>query len=135
LPVRYAIDGDEVVLGVQVKSVADKSTNGNVVACQADGVETNGTEWSVTVIGVARHLTAPEDMRRSEALLVPLWSKGTSRRFVAISTDHMTGRRTVEHGDAAGGRGRDYRRPRHSPPGCSVKPDVDFGDAIGLDAA
>jgi nitroimidazol reductase NimA-like FMN-containing flavoprotein (pyridoxamine 5'-phosphate oxidase superfamily) len=99
LPVRYAIDGDDVVMCVLVGSVADKATNGNVVAFQADGVETNGTEWSVTVIGVARRLTAPDDTRRSEALLVPLWSKGASRRFVAISTDHVTGRRTVEDHD------------------------------------
>jgi hypothetical protein len=100
LPVRYAIDRDEVVVCVQVGSVADKATNGNVVAFQADGVETNGTEWSVTVIGLGRHLTAPDDMRRSEALLIPLWSKGASRRFVAISTDHVTGRRTVDDRDS-----------------------------------
>jgi nitroimidazol reductase NimA-like FMN-containing flavoprotein (pyridoxamine 5'-phosphate oxidase superfamily) len=106
LPVRYAIDGDEVLVSVQVGSVADKATNSNVVAFQADGTEANGAEWSVTVIGVGRHLTTPDDMRRSEALLVPLWSKGASRRFVAISTDHVTGRRTVEEcvGDVPGPR-------------------------------
>jgi hypothetical protein len=42
LPVRYAIEGDEVLVCVQVGSVADKATNGNVVAFQADGVEPNG---------------------------------------------------------------------------------------------
>jgi nitroimidazol reductase NimA-like FMN-containing flavoprotein (pyridoxamine 5'-phosphate oxidase superfamily) len=96
LPVRYAIDADNVVLCVQVGTVADRATNDNVVAFQADGVETSGMEWSVTVIGVARHLRAPDETRRAETLRLPRWSKDTSPRFVALATEHTTGRRTVD---------------------------------------
>jgi nitroimidazol reductase NimA-like FMN-containing flavoprotein (pyridoxamine 5'-phosphate oxidase superfamily) len=96
LPVRFAIDTDHVVVCVQVGSVADKATDGNVVAFQADGNEMSGAEWSVTVIGVARHLSAPGEALWAETLPLPRWSKDSSRLFVAISTDHATGRRTVD---------------------------------------
>jgi nitroimidazol reductase NimA-like FMN-containing flavoprotein (pyridoxamine 5'-phosphate oxidase superfamily) len=96
MPVRFVIDADTVLLCVQPGTVADKATDGTVVAFQADGVSANGAEWSVTVIGVARHLITADELDRAEAFPLPRWSKGMSPQFVAISTDYITGRRTVD---------------------------------------
>ena len=93
LPVRFGLVGDQVVLCVAVGGTLDRATRDVVVAFEADGSGVYG-EWSVSVIGVARELTNVDALKRAEELTLPTWS-AREYRFVAISTDHISGRRVV----------------------------------------
>jgi len=93
LPVRYAVDGEQVVLCVGVGSTLDQATRQAVVAFEIDGSDLGG-EWSVSIVGVARPITDTDESARAEALPLPRWWLGRPHRFVSISTEHMTGRRS-----------------------------------------
>jgi nitroimidazol reductase NimA-like FMN-containing flavoprotein (pyridoxamine 5'-phosphate oxidase superfamily) len=92
LPVRFALESDRIVLCIAAGSTLDRATQGAVVAFEADESGADG-EWSVMVTGVARVLTQVAELKRAEALALPHWSNGGSR-FIAISTDHISGRRS-----------------------------------------
>ena len=92
LPVRYAVDGERVVLCVGVGSTLDQATHDAVVAFEVDGSDLDG-EWSVSVVGIARPVAAGDDTARAEALPLPRWWLGRPHRFVSVSTEHTTGRR------------------------------------------
>lgn len=94
LPVEFGLVGEEVVLCLGVGSTLDKATRDVVVAFEADGSFPDG-EWSVTLVGVTRELTDPFELQRAEALTLPTWSNN-GHRFVAISTDHISGRRAAD---------------------------------------
>ena len=93
LPVRYAVDGDQVVLCVGVGSTLDQATRHAVVAFEIDGSDLGG-EWSVSVVGVARPIMDADEFARAETLGLPRWWLDRPHRFVSISTEHMTGRRS-----------------------------------------
>jgi hypothetical protein len=92
LPVRFALEGDRIVLCVAAGGTLDRATQGAVVAFEADESNADG-EWSVMVTGIARVLTLASELTRAEALALPHWSNH-GNRFVAISTDHISGRRS-----------------------------------------
>jgi hypothetical protein len=92
LPVRYALDGDTVVLCVGVGSTLDRATRHAVVAFEVDGSDL-GAEWSVSVVGVARPVPEGDESAHAETLPLPRWWLGRPHRFVSVSTDQMTGRR------------------------------------------
>jgi hypothetical protein len=93
LPVRFGLESDRIVLSIVAGSTLDRATHDAVVAFEADESNADG-EWSVMVTGVARVLTQVADLKRAEALALPHWSNGANR-FVAISTDHISGRRSL----------------------------------------
>jgi len=92
LPVRFALESDRIVLCIAVGSTLDRATNDAVVAFETDE-SGDESEWSVMVTGVARVITRVSELRRAEELALPHWSNG-GNRFVAISTDHISGRRS-----------------------------------------
>jgi hypothetical protein len=92
LPVRFAIDDERVVFCVGQGSTLDQATRDAVVAFEADGSEV-GRDWSVSLVGIARHLLSDIDVLRAEALPLPRWWFDRPPRFVAVSTEHLTGRR------------------------------------------
>jgi nitroimidazol reductase NimA-like FMN-containing flavoprotein (pyridoxamine 5'-phosphate oxidase superfamily) len=96
LPVRFVLDVGRVVLCVGEGTVLERATDENVVSLQTDGVDpTSGAEWSVSVIGVARHLSSASDVAASARLPLPRWSSELTPCFVAISADQVSGRRTM----------------------------------------
>jgi len=92
LPVRYALDSDRVVLCVGVGSTLDQATHDAVVAFEVDGSDLGG-DWSVSIVGVARPIPDGDESDRAEVLPLPRWWLGRPHRFIAVSTEHMTGRR------------------------------------------
>ena len=94
LPVRYALADERVLMRVSVDSALDRATNGTVVAFQADGSDAQSApEWSVSVVGTARHLDDPDPEVIVAVRSLPLWAPDLPSRLVAISTDRVTGRR------------------------------------------
>lgn len=96
LPVRFVLDNDRIVLAAGVGTALDRGTDGYVVAFQTDGIdEATQSEWSVGVVGVANHLTNAQDLERAMAFALPRWGAGEPRQFVALSTDQISGRRSL----------------------------------------
>jgi len=101
LPVHFVLDVERIVVCVGADSVLAKATKDAVVAFEADGCAEDdpgsglGHEWSVSLIGVARHAAAPDELSYLESLGLRLWSEGSPHRFVTISTEHVAGRRTT----------------------------------------
>jgi len=95
LPVRFMLDVDRVVISVGIGSALESATDGTVVAFQADGVDHEpDEEWSVSVVGTAHHLDTHAGAA-AESRLLPRWRPDLPSRLVAITTDRLTGRRTV----------------------------------------
>ena len=93
-PVRFVLDDDRVVFSAGAGTILARATDGNVVAFEADRIDPNtGEEWSVSVIGVAQHLTDPGDLARATVLPLPRSSQGPPPVFVAIGIERVTGRR------------------------------------------
>jgi uncharacterized protein len=101
LPVRFALNVDRVVMSVSIGSALDRATDGTVVAFQAEGVEQwPEREWSVCAIGTAHHLEEGLDAVRTAAHRLRAWAPELPARLVAISTERLTGRRTLPAGGA-----------------------------------
>ena len=99
LPVRFSLAVDRVVLSASVGSALDRATDGTVVAFQADGTDTDPRrEWSVSVVGTARHLDEPDAEIADAVRALPRWAPDLPSRLVTISTDRVTGRRTPTSG-------------------------------------
>ncbi len=100
LPVHFVLDVERVVVGVGANSALAKATNDAVVAFEADGFADDdrgvgtGHEWSVSLIGVARHAMAADELAYLESLGLQVWGDGIPHRFVTISTEHVAGRQT-----------------------------------------
>ena len=56
LPVRFALDRDEIVFRAPPGGVLAEATRHAVIAFEADGSEPGGGSWSVLATGLARHL-------------------------------------------------------------------------------
>jgi nitroimidazol reductase NimA-like FMN-containing flavoprotein (pyridoxamine 5'-phosphate oxidase superfamily) len=96
LPVRFALDDERIIVSVGVGSALERATDGNVVAFQADVVdEVSQDEWSVAVVGVARHLTEPQELERAIELPLPRWITAEPLQFIALTTERISGRRSL----------------------------------------
>lgn len=93
LPVNYALSGDRIVLRTAQGSRLAAATANAVVAFEVDDLDRAGDGWSVLVTGVAEEVTDPEERARCRALPLGPWGPG-AERFVRISTDIVSGRRT-----------------------------------------
>ena len=96
LPVRFVLDIDRVVLSASEGTTLARATDGSVVAFQTDGTELGSErEWSVSLIGIARHLTEVGEVARAAVLPLQRWSSDLPPRYIAISTERVSGRRTL----------------------------------------
>ena len=94
LPVRFALDGDEIVFRAPLGGVLAEATRHAVIAFEADGSEPGGGSWSVLATGLARHL-AERDAQAVTSL--PPWSS-ESDVFVALTPQLLSGRRLSDMG-------------------------------------
>ena len=97
LPVQFALHGERIVIATHHGTTLERATRDAVVAFEADGV-TGDTEsmWSVHVNGIASHVTDPAMIERLHRLQLSSWAPGQPTLFVAISSDHVTGRRMAD---------------------------------------
>jgi len=98
LPVRFVLDGEDVVVRVRQGSTLHAATDGTVVAFEADQLRPD-TGWSISFVGVARHLDEGRAVSPAVQLALPRWGSDRAHRLVAISTDQLSGRRLPGHGD------------------------------------
>ena len=95
LPVRFAMDGERIVIATHSGTTLEAATRDTVVAFEADGAAGDAA-WSVHVNGVARHVTDQPSLERLTELRLPSWSSEQPLRFVTVSTDHIDGRSSVD---------------------------------------
>jgi nitroimidazol reductase NimA-like FMN-containing flavoprotein (pyridoxamine 5'-phosphate oxidase superfamily) len=93
LPVRFALDEQQILFRAGPKTALASGTCGEVVAFQVDGTDDDMTHWSVLVTGVARHLSGSEADRAAGTGL-PSWSADASDHLVAIVPEVVSGRRS-----------------------------------------
>jgi nitroimidazol reductase NimA-like FMN-containing flavoprotein (pyridoxamine 5'-phosphate oxidase superfamily) len=96
LPVQFALDEERVVFCSRIGTDLDRATDRNVVAFQVDGTFL-GRDWSVSAVGLAHHLATAAELARAAALPLRRWSAAADadHRFVAVSTERLTGRRAL----------------------------------------
>jgi nitroimidazol reductase NimA-like FMN-containing flavoprotein (pyridoxamine 5'-phosphate oxidase superfamily) len=99
LPVNHVLLDDEVVVGTGVGSELHDALRAQLVAFEIDDVDvTYEWGWSVLVRGRARHLEDPQEVAWAGRRLLRSWGPGERRRFTAIPTTEVTGRRIGLHG-------------------------------------
>jgi nitroimidazol reductase NimA-like FMN-containing flavoprotein (pyridoxamine 5'-phosphate oxidase superfamily) len=96
LPVNYVLLDDRIVVRTGRGTKLDAATRNTVVAFEVDEIETvEQTGWSVVVTGVARALVAPDEIDDVSASPPARWAPGRDGRYIAISTDMVSGRRIL----------------------------------------
>ena len=96
LPVRFVLDNDRIVVAASVGTTLDRGTDGNVVAFEADGIDERdpvGVEC-----GGGRRGEPPHPGTRRGAcrgLPLPRWGAEEPRQFIALSTEQISGRRSL----------------------------------------
>ena len=99
LPVNYLLIDEEVVVGTGVDSELHRALTTEPLAFEVDDVDAAYEwGWSVLVRGRGRHLDDPAEVARAERLPLRSWGPGERRRFTAIPTTEVTGRRLGLHG-------------------------------------
>ena len=94
VPMDFRLVGDEVVLRVGVGTKVDAALHDAVVAFEADDVEPLGRGgWSVSLTGFAREVTDPDEVDRLKRAGIARWVEWGPDRYIALSTNLMTGRR------------------------------------------
>ena len=94
LPVNFVVDRDAIVIRTSPGTKLDAATRNAVVAFEADTIDSvYHTGWSVTVTGVAREVVDSDEIERMASLPLAHWAPGPADRFVAISTELVSGRR------------------------------------------
>jgi len=98
LPVRFALDGDEILFRAAPGGLLAEATRQAVIAFEADGSEPGVGSWSVLATGVARHVAEPDAGAHAS---LPPWSSETDV-FIALSPQLLSGRRLSEPATNAG---------------------------------
>jgi nitroimidazol reductase NimA-like FMN-containing flavoprotein (pyridoxamine 5'-phosphate oxidase superfamily) len=93
LPVRFAIDDEQILFRAAPNTALASGTRGEVVAFQVDGTDDDKSHWSVLVTGVARHLNGG-DVDRAARTGLPTWSADAADHLVAIDPEVVSGRRS-----------------------------------------
>ncbi|MEY2468938.1 MAG: hypothetical protein QOF21_1636 [Actinomycetota bacterium] len=99
--VNYRVAHDVLLVRTPATERLKAATDGTVVAFEASGVETDdNAAWSVSIAGVAREATADELATADEqdpvdVATLPDWVAPHAERVIAISIEHVTGRRVA----------------------------------------
>lgn len=99
LPVNYVLAGEDIVIGTAEGSGIHHALATERVAFEVDDVDpAYEWGWSVLVTGRGRYLDEPAEVARAERLPLRSWGPGERRRFTAIATTDLSGRRIGHHG-------------------------------------
>jgi len=94
LPVNFRVVDEQIVFRTAQGTKLDAATRGAVVAFEADDMDPfDHTGWSVMVTGVARQVTAPDELARLHVESIARWAPLGEVCIVAVSTEMVTGRR------------------------------------------
>ncbi|HEX2699054.1 MAG TPA: pyridoxamine 5'-phosphate oxidase family protein [Acidimicrobiales bacterium] len=94
-PVNFRLVDQSIVFRTGVGTRLEAATRDAVVAFEADRVDSlTGEGWSVTVTGTARQTDDPDELAALGRLHIPRWTEWGDDRFVVVSTDIITGRRS-----------------------------------------
>jgi nitroimidazol reductase NimA-like FMN-containing flavoprotein (pyridoxamine 5'-phosphate oxidase superfamily) len=117
VPVDYVMDGESIVVETGRGTTLDFATAGAVVAFEVDNFHEGGHRgWTVMVIGLAQEVPEGLGLERLRRLLSD-HRDGRDQRFVRISSELISGRRTrrphgaplVEARSATGGQSTGVR--------------------------
>lgn len=94
LPVNFAVCDDNVIIRTSEGSKFSAAITNAVVALEADHYDALGHNgWSVLVQGSSRVVTDLAELERVRRLPLRPWANPDTDRFIAISTDVVSGRR------------------------------------------
>lgn len=94
LPVNFRLAGDQVVFRTGVGTKLDAATCETIVAFEVDEFDPLAhTGWSVIVTGYASEVTDPTVHAALESAHIPRWAPSQGERYIAVSTQMITGRR------------------------------------------
>jgi uncharacterized protein len=94
--VNFVLLDDRIVIRTSRGTKLDAATRNTVVAFEVDEIDmVEQTGWSVLVTGVARELVAPDEIDEVSASPPARWAPGPDGRYIAISTDMISGRRIL----------------------------------------
>lgn len=89
-PVRHLVDDGSVIIRTYL-GAAIRDMGGLVVAYQADTIDLDEhLGWSVTVVGIARYVSDPDDEARYAELLHP-WISREMQHVIRITPGLITG--------------------------------------------
>lgn len=97
--VNFALDGGDVVIGIDQGSPVLGGVRDAVVAFEADEFDpASHTGWSVTVVGTSREVADPTEADRLREAFRASWAPGGPDHFVRIVPGIIRGRRLVQIG-------------------------------------
>jgi nitroimidazol reductase NimA-like FMN-containing flavoprotein (pyridoxamine 5'-phosphate oxidase superfamily) len=95
LPVRFVLDGKEILFRAGHDTALAAGTQGAVVAFQVDGGDESAPgHWSVLATGLARHVDG-SDLGRAAERALPAWSAERPDHVIALAPEVISGRRTL----------------------------------------
>ena len=94
LPVTFRLVGDSIIIRTGRGAKLDAATRNAVVAFETDEIDASTRSgWSVVVTGMTREIDRPDEIDALHSQAVPWWLPADHGRFVAISTELVSGRR------------------------------------------
>lgn len=94
LPVTFRLVGDSIIIRTGRGTKLDAATRNAVVAFEIDEIDASAQSgWSVVVTGMTREVDRPAEIAALQAEIGPWWLPADHGRFVAISTEMVSGRR------------------------------------------
>jgi hypothetical protein len=102
--VNFTLEDGDIVIRTDASGKLAAATRGAVVAFEADCVDiVTHAGWSVTIVGYARAVTDPQEVRRLERTGLDPWAPGKRDHFIRISPEVVNGRRLTSRRQAGDG--------------------------------
>ncbi|MFI7705616.1 pyridoxamine 5'-phosphate oxidase family protein [Nonomuraea sp. NPDC049480] len=93
-PVNFYLDGETIVIRTTIGSKLAAATRRAVVAFEVDELDPEmRTGWSVTVVGHARAVEAPQEIARLATLPLEPWAPGSRDHYILVEAEQVSGRR------------------------------------------
>jgi nitroimidazol reductase NimA-like FMN-containing flavoprotein (pyridoxamine 5'-phosphate oxidase superfamily) len=94
LPVSFHLDGERILVRARRRSRLGDALRNAVVAFEVDDLDVSAhAGWSVAVTGVAAEVRSPSQLDSVRGEPADRWTSSPGDSLVAISTEHLTGRR------------------------------------------
>ena len=96
LPVNYHLFDGQLIIQTGQGTRLATGTDRTVVAFEVDDIDNTGHGWSVALTGIALEITDTELIDELQTLPFNRWVRAKGDRYVGISLDLVTGRRTID---------------------------------------